>query len=358
MATALYPSMAASTNGSADVPWQQNLNMTLMCPDCREMPPNLIEEFSSGDMVCGSCGLVLGDRIVDTRSEWRTFSNDDQGNDDPSRVGEAANDLIPGSQLQTKISADGGSGRSRDLSRTQNKILHDKASKGLMAAYKEIGAYCDAVGISKQVSDLAKHLYRLVDDAKAFKGKPQDALQAGCIFIACRQCGVPRTFKEVFALTKVPKKEVGNIFKKLEKFFSAQSREKMAQAVQNGGIVNPKDDFTATASTKAQQLCLRYCNQLGLSNRTTKVCGELAEKMSRVGALAGRSPLSAAAACIYMTSYLMKQPKTAKEISAVAGVSDGTIRTAYKFLYAEREKLIEPEWIQDGKGDMKLLPPS
>ncbi len=80
--------------------------------------------------------------------------------------------------------------------------------------------------------------------------------------------------------------------------------------------------------------------------------------MSSVGALAGRSPLSAAAACIYMTSALMKQPKSAKEISAVAGVSDGTIRTAYKFLYAEREKLIDPEWIKDGKGDMKLLPAS
>ena len=80
--------------------------------------------------------------------------------------------------------------------------------------------------------------------------------------------------------------------------------------------------------------------------------------MSNVGALAGRSPLSVAAACIYMASYLTKQGKTAKEISAVAGVSDGTIRTAYKFLYLEREKLVRPEWLQNGKGDMKNLPVS
>ena len=31
----------------------------------------IVEEFGSGDLVCGRCGLVLGDRIVDTRSEWR-----------------------------------------------------------------------------------------------------------------------------------------------------------------------------------------------------------------------------------------------------------------------------------------------
>jgi transcription initiation factor TFIIB len=52
----------------------------------------------------------------------------------------------------------------------------------------------------------------------------------------------------------------------------------------------------------------------------------------------------------------MKQPKTPKEISAVAGVSDGTIRTSYKLLEAEKERLVDPEWIKDGKGDVALLP--
>ena len=71
-------------------------------------------EPSPTDMVCGSCGLVLGDRIIDTRSEWRTFFNDDQGNDDPSRVGDSANPLLNGPQLETGISyGDGGSGRQK-----------------------------------------------------------------------------------------------------------------------------------------------------------------------------------------------------------------------------------------------------
>lgn len=54
-----------------------NLNVRVSCPDCKVIPPNIIEEFASGDLVCGDCGLVLGDRIIDTRSEWRTFANDD-----------------------------------------------------------------------------------------------------------------------------------------------------------------------------------------------------------------------------------------------------------------------------------------
>ena len=83
---------------------------------------------------------------------------------------------------------------------------------------------------------------------------------------------------------------------------------------------------------------------------------ELAEKANDMGALAGRSPLSIAAACIYMASYLMGVGRSPKDISAVAGVSDGTIRTAYKFLYPEREMLIDKRHLVDSKGNMKNLP--
>jgi len=337
--------------------WSENLNMTMMCKDCKEFPPNLIEEFSSGDMVCGSCGLVLGDRIVDTRSEWRTFSNDDQGNDDPSRVGDGANPLLNGSQLQTTIAFGDGNARSRDLLRAQGKSANDKATKGLLAAYKEIGAHCDAVNIPKNVSDTAKHLFKLVDDAKAFKGKSQEAIVAGCIFIACRQCGVPRTFREIYALTKVSKKDIGRTFKALEKFFAQDSAGKVAMANAAGGNLQSTDTYQTTTSTNAKDLCTRYCSQLGLkSQQFVKVSQGLADKMSTVGDLAGRSPLSVAAACIYMASFLLGKGKTPKEISQVAGVSDGTIRTAYKYLYQERERLIEPDWIADGKGKMDNLP--
>ena len=186
--------------------WKENLNMHMVCRECKEIPPNLVEEFSSGDMVCGSCGLVLGDRIVDTRSEWRTFSNDDQAGDDPSRVGDAANPLLNGAQLQTGISYNGGNaGRNRDLQRAQNKVTHDKTTKALLTAYREIDTFCESMSIPKSVADSAKGQFKEVYEAGAFRGKSQDNIIAGFIFISCRQHKVPRTFREIFALTKVSK---------------------------------------------------------------------------------------------------------------------------------------------------------
>ena len=126
-------------------------------------------------------------------------------------------------------------GRSRDLHRAQNKSTHDKSTKALLAAYKEVGAFCDGLHLATNVSNTAKGLFKKVHDANAFRGKSQETVIAGCIFIACRQHDVPRTFREIFALTKVSKAEIGRIFKQLEKFFTAENIAMKAKAEKTGG---------------------------------------------------------------------------------------------------------------------------
>lgn len=63
--------LAAAAQKAQQPTYGPDLAVRLICPECRDPNPNIVEEFGSGDLVCGSCGLVLGDRIVDTRSEWR-----------------------------------------------------------------------------------------------------------------------------------------------------------------------------------------------------------------------------------------------------------------------------------------------
>ena len=352
-----------------------NLNLALICRDCKEDPPNLIEEFASGDMVCASCGLVLGERIVDSRSEWRTFANDDQGNDDPSRVGDAANPLLDGSQLTTNIALNDnlkGSKAANNLLRAANKHSGEKNDKALMAAYRDINAYCERIKIPKSISDSAKLIYKTVFDGKVLKGKSTEALVASSIFIACRQAKVPRTFREIYALTNVTKKEIGRTFKLVENYLRT-TNQREAMSSKNGKfskgsiILSPVINrlsqggqvptYQATDATCAKDLCTRFCSQLGLNEQKfIRTSIGLCEKVSSIGDLAGRSPLSLAAASVYMTSYLLGRAKSAKEVAGVCGVSDGTVRTAYKFLYQDRERLIEPSWIANGKGKMENLP--
>lgn len=331
--------------------FKEDLNIILMCPDCKENPPNLIEEMSSGDMVCGSCGLVLGERIIDARSEWRTFSNDDQGNDDPSRVGEGPNLMIDGDQLQTSIAFDGKN--AKNLAHLQNKVNQDKGSKVLMAAYRDIQGLTDSINAGTQVANAAKHIFKMVDDNKALKGKSQEAIIAGCIFIACRQTGVPRTFREIYSLTKVSKKEIGRVFKQLEAFLQKMGGE---DAIAAASFFNTT--YQAKGSTSAVELCARYCSNLQFRDPVSveNVARRLADKSTQVSDLAGRSPLSVAAACIYMASHIVGEPRTSKQISEVSGVSDGTVKTAYRYLYAARDTFLTDEVFPEGVPSADKLP--
>ncbi|KAF2735016.1 transcription initiation factor-like protein iib [Polyplosphaeria fusca] len=332
--------------------WQENLNVKLLCPDCREDPPNLVEEFSSGDVVCGSCGRVLADRTIDTRSEWRTFSNDDQGNDDPSRIGDAANPLLHGSQLQTEIGFGDGGLRVRELSRAQNKSNMDKSNKSLQAAYSQISALCDSSNIPKPIADSTKVLYRLTDDAKIFKGKSQDSVIAGCLFIACRQHKLPRSFREIFKLTNVSKKEIGRTFKALEAFMH-KNKDFSTNPIGNAVLSNGA--FEHTKSTDASELIGRACNKLALSAQTAIIAEETAARVTELGVAAGRSPLSITGACIYLVSYLMGEPRSPKDIGNAVDVSDGTIRTAYKLIYTAREQIVTERHIEKG-ADLSRVP--
>lgn len=334
--------------------WREDLNVLLICPDCREVPPNLVENFSRGDTVCGDCGRVLSEKNLDFRSEWRTFSNDDQGNDDPSRIGEAANPLLHGSQLHTEIAFGDASNRHRELSRAQNKSNADKTNKSLSAAYASISTLCEQNSMNKTIAESAKLMYKMTDDEKLFKGKSQDAVIAGCIFIACRQHGYGRSFREIYKLTRISKKEIGRTFKILDAFIGKKKKEQAgAKAAGNGAVINA-NNFNLTKATTASELIGRACSRLHIG-KLEMIAKECASKVNQLGVAAGRSPLSITGAVLYLVSHLMGTPKTPKEIGAVVDVSDGTIRTAYKLMYARLDDIVETAWIEKG-GDKSRVP--
>jgi len=318
-----------------------DLSVRLICPECRDPNPEIAEEFSSGDLVCRNCGLVLGDRVVDTRSEWRTFANDE--GDDPSRVG-AASDPLMGEQLDTIVSfRDGGSGLARELQRAASRAQGSRSERSLLAALRDISSWCDQFSLPKTISDIAKQLYKRSDDEKLLRGKPLAAVIAACIFIACRQAHVPRTFREICDLTKVSKKLLGQCYKALEQAFNL-SPGASASATTPGVSAGPEN------------MLARYCNHLDLPPHVQSVCADIIVAARAKGIADGRSPVSIAGGAIYFTCHLLNVPKSLRDISAVAGVSEGTIKLVYRLYYLDKEQLVKQEWLDSGKGDLSLLP--
>lgn len=344
------PAQTAQTAGQ----WRLTLPLLVICRRCREVPLKL-ECPDLHESLCRSCCLTLaGCRAIDVRSEWRTFSDDVQHSAVPSHVEDTSNPVLKGpDQLETQV-ATGASHGSSDPH--QIKTPSEKPSKTLLAAYKKIGEMCDGLNISKNVTDTARYLFKLVEDARAFRNKPQELIIAGCIFISCRQCRVPRSFAEIFGVTKVQKNQIGRMYRTLQKFFMNFHTERHKAVVLNGGSLHPNGTYTIASATQPKDMCQRFCSHLNLPFDVSGICVALMNRVMNRGDLSGRSPLTIVTSCIYMAAHLTGHGKTIKEVSSAAHISDCTVRAAYKVILPQREHLIDPEWIKDGKGDIKNLP--
>ncbi|CAG0905109.1 unnamed protein product, partial [Cyprideis torosa] len=127
---------------------------------CSEHPNAvLIEDYRAGDQICSDCGKVVGDRVIDVGTEWRTFS--DRGDQDPSRVGAAENPLLNGSDLSTMIgpsihptSFDDGAAK------YTNKRTVNSSDRTLLSAFREIDNMAARINLPRMIVDRANLLFK------------------------------------------------------------------------------------------------------------------------------------------------------------------------------------------------------
>ncbi|KAB0797466.1 hypothetical protein PPYR_08459 [Photinus pyralis] len=282
----------------------------------------LIEDYRAGDQICSECGLVVGDRVIDVGSEWRTFSNE-KSNVDPSRVGGPENPLLSGSDLTTMIGPGRGDVSFDDfgVARYQNRRTMSSSDRALINAFKEINSMADRINLPRTIVDRANNLFKQVHDGRNLKGRSNDAIASACLYIACRQEGVPRTFKEICAVSKISKKEIGRCFKLILK-----ALETSVDLITTG-------DFMS-----------RFCSNLGLPNMVQRAATHIARKAVELDIVPGRSPISVAAAAIYMASQASEDKRSQKEIGDIAGVADVTIRQSYKLMYPHAANLFPEDF--------------
>lgn len=255
-------------------------------------------------------------------------------------------------QLDTVISfRDGGSGIARELQRAASRSQNSRSERNILQAFREISNWCEQFSMPKTISDIAKQLYKRSEEEKLLRGKSVDAVIAACIFIACRQAKVPRTFREICQLVGVSKKALGQCYKALERAFNLTGGGGAGGA--HGGASNGahggRDDRGSATVTTPEDLLVRYCSHLGLPQWMQSYCKDIIARARECGVADGRSPISIAGATLLFTTTLFDEAKSTKEIGQVAGVSETTIKIVYRQLFAEQTRIVPKEWLKEGR---------
>lgn len=88
----------------------------------------------------------------------------------------------------------------------------------------------------------------------------------------------------------------------------------------------------------------RFCSNLDLPVTIRNAAEQVVQRATEWGLLAGKSPLSVAAAAIFLITQLSDSPKTERDISSAVGVTDTTIKNAYRDLWPRRHELVPKEF--------------
>eukprot|EP00890_Picochlorum_soloecismus_P003500 jgi/Picsp_1/4150/NSC_01659-R1_transcription initiation factor iib len=307
------------------------------CEDCGES--NFVEDHASGDLICRSCGRVAESHLIDERSEWRTFSDKDKEGADPNRVGGPVNALLADGGLSTTIS--GGKGVDKGLASSLQKMQARTAGVGsdkvLLTAFRDIARVCSSMKLPDVVRHQANEYFRDAQEkSKSAKSRAQSAVVAAVVFLACRQTGYPRTFKEIRAF--VPQARVKDI-------------GKMYKAIVSDLKLKETGEFRSeVVSIHPENFLRRFMSTLGFTNADMLSAIALANVVLPRGDVKetdhqswhGKSPITVAGTIIYVMSQLPKSAKhpPLEDICAVCGVAEQTVRNLLKELQPFLQDLV------------------
>lgn len=285
------------------------------CPECGS--DSSIEDISRGERVCGECGLVLSDHRIDTGAEWRAFSSEES--DARSRVGAPMRYTVHDKGLSTLIDW-----RDRDLSgrklspRRRSEIyrlrkwqirsrVHSSMDRNLAQAMSELERLASQLGLPKPIRELAALLYRKSIIKKLVRGRSIEAMVAATLYAACRIQLKPRPLDEVADASRVDRKKLGQCYRLLLRSLNVRIP-----------LSNPVDYIS------------RFACDLKLSSPVQLRTVEILKQSRAIGLTIGRDPLGLAAAAIYISSIMLDERRTQREIAEVARVTEVTVRNRYK----------------------------
>jgi len=279
----------------------------------------LIEDYHAGDLICPECGLVVGDRVIDIGSEWRTFKNE-TGTKDNSRVGAAENPMFQGRDISTSIALSPDSPRDehgRHIYKSRRKATGREVA--LFQGTRDIGEMSDKLHLPKVAVERAKTLFNKVNEIKNMRSN--DAIAPACLYIACRQEGADRSFKEICSVSTASKKDLSKMFK----------------------LVMEKTG-TNLDRTSSETYLSRFCTNLDLPHSVQEAAKCIAKRAEEMELVTGRSPLSVAGAAIYMASQASSDKKAREEIAAITGVHEETITKCYKSILPKATELFPQDF--------------
>ncbi len=288
-----------------------------ICSECGSS--NVIHDNKSGEIICGNCGLVLTELIINKGPEWRAFTQSEK--ESRSRVGVPLSFSVHDKGLTTMIGRVGRDAFGRKIPlKTKLQMLrlrkwqirsrvHSSVDRNLAQAMAELDRLTDKLHIPPPIKEKAAVIYRKALDKGLVRGRSISAIAAASLYAACRLTQTPRTLRELSEFSPIDKKDIARCYRLL---------------LRDLGLKMP--------IPAAQLRVPKIASKVDVGETTQQRAVEILREAERLKTTAGKDPMGLAAAALYIACVMNDEKRTQKMIADAAGVTEVTIRNRYKGL--------------------------
>jgi transcription initiation factor TFIIB len=288
---------------------------TASCPSCGGT--RIISDRVTGERVCGQCGMVINDTVLNTGPEYRVFNINEE---DRRRTGTGYSYSIYDKGLSTVIKGDRDAlgnkldyetqRRMRRLQRQDNRSkVNETHARNLSIAMSELDRMSSELHLPNNVKEQAAFVYRRALNKDLIRGRSIDAFVAASVYAACRILKVPRPLKAISAASSREHSEVALTYRLLLK-------ELMIRPPVDGPY-----KFVPSIASK-----------LNVRQPTELLAVEILRKVDTRKGLTGKDPRGLAAAALYMACQENNDKRVQRLIAEAAGTTEVTLRNRYRGL--------------------------
>src|SRR5207249_2594424 len=202
-----------------------------VCPECSS--EHLVRDYTRGELVCDSCGLVISESAIDEGPEWAAYSVEE--NDRLARTGAPRSYVAGASGLTTVIPLANKDARGNTIPlrerekfyrmrKLQRHSGHSRpGERSLPETIRSLDRVASLMGLPRPVKDEAGFICKKALEKGLVRGRSIEAIVAAAVYAACRIDGVPRTLDELQQVTGVRKKTIGKAYGALLRTLTASS---------------------------------------------------------------------------------------------------------------------------------------
>ena len=279
-------------------------SLSNICPECGG---KIISIQSKGENVCGQCGLVINERLLDIyHSGKRAFTK--QEKEKRERTGSPISILLPDMGLSTVI--DKNNIKNPDLKRAakwNSRMTWDK--RNMLIATTELKRIGSNLNLPGHIKKSAIRLYKEAFKKKLLRGRSINGMVAACLYFACREKKIPRTLQEILDETSVNAKNVRRCYRTIIRELNLK-----------------------VPSTDPISLIPRFIAELNLDAEVEKTTINILQTFTSNYSTSGKDPKGLCAGALYLVCKVRNKRISQKEIANLVGVTEVTLRSRYKEL--------------------------